>query len=75
MEFSPETRKSFEEVLAAVCYDVLVLFESSLADGKSVIHDASTTALTGTMEQGIFYRTQGDYCKTYGAQRALKKRS
>ena len=48
----------------------MVLSESSLPDGKSVLHDATTTALPGIMEQGIFWATRaflGDYYKTYGA--------
>lgn len=68
--YFPSTRKPSTKTVAAVCHGVLVLTESTLPDGKSVLHDATTTALPGLMEQGIFWATRpflGDYYKTYGA--------
>ena len=69
-DYFPKTRKPSRKSVAAICHGVMVLSESSLSDGKSVIHDATTTALPGFMEQGIFWGTRaflGDYYKTYGA--------
>lgn len=70
MDYFPQTRKPSKKNVAAICHGVMVLSESSLADGKSVLHDATTTALPGFMEQSIFWGTRlflGDYYKTYGA--------
>ena len=69
-DFFPQTRKPSKKSCAAICHGVMVLAESSAPGGKSVIHDATTTALPGAMEQGIFWGTRlflGDYYKTYGA--------
>lgn len=69
-DYFPKTRKPSKKNVAAMCHGVMVLSESSLPDGKSVIHDATTTALPGFMEQSIFWGTRaflGDYYKTYGA--------
>lgn len=69
LEYFPKTRKPSNKSVAAICHGVMVLSESLQPDGKSVIHDATTTALPGTMEQGIFWGTRaflGDYYKTYG---------
>ena len=69
-DYFPKTRKPSKKNVAAICHGVMVLSESSLPDGKSVLHDATTTALPGFMEQGIFWATRaflGDYYKTYGA--------
>lgn len=74
-EYFPQTRKPSKKSCAAICHGVMVLSESSLPSedgkvGKSVIHDATTTALPGIFEQGIFWATRaflGDYYKTYGA--------
>ena len=69
-DYFPKTRKPSKKSVAAICHGVMVLSESSLPDGKSVIHDATTTALPGLMEQSIFWSTRaflGDYYKTYGA--------
>lgn len=71
VEYFPKTRKPSRKTVAAICHGVMVLSESSLPDGKSVIHDATTTALPGFMEQSIFWATRaflGDYYKTYGAR-------
>ena len=69
-DFFPKTRKPSKKSCVAICHGVMVLSESSLPNGKSVLHDATTTALPGAMEQGIFWGTRaflGDYYKTYGA--------
>ena len=74
-EYFPLTRKPSKKSCAAICHGVMVLSESSVPaqDGKrgrSVIHDATTTALPGLFEQSIFWGTRavlGDYYKTYGA--------
>jgi len=65
-----QTRKPSTKSVAAICHGVLGLSEATSANGKSVLHDATTTALPGMMEQGIFWGTRlflGDYYKTYGA--------
>jgi len=70
VDYFPKTRKPSRKSCAAICHGVMVLSESSLPGGKSVIHDATTTALPGAMEQGIFWGTRaflGDYYKTYGS--------
>lgn len=70
VDYFPQTRKPSKKNVAAICHGVMVLSESSLPDGKSVLHDATTTALPGFMEQSIFWGTRlflGDYYKTYGA--------
>lgn len=69
-DYFPTTRKPSKKSCSAICHGVMVLSESSLPSGKSVIHDVTTTALPGAMEQGIFWGTRvflGDYYKTYGA--------
>ena len=69
-QYFPSTLRPSTKTVAAVCHGVLVLAESTLSDGMSVLHDATTTALPGMMEQGIFWATRpflGDYYKTYGA--------
>lgn len=69
-DYFPKTRKPSKKCCSAICHGVMVLSESSLSTGNSVIHDATTTALPHAMEQGIFWGTRaflGDYYKTYGA--------
>ena len=69
-DYFPKTRKPSRKNVAAICHGVMVLSESSLSNGKSVLHDVTTTALPGFMEQSIFWATRaflGDYYKTYGA--------
>ena len=70
-EYFPLTRKPSKKCCAAICHGVMALSESSLpgngGKGKSILHDATTTALPGAMEQGIFWGTRawlGDYYKT-----------
>jgi len=80
--YFPQTQKPSRKSLAAICHGVQVLATASLPDGRSVIHDATTTALPAFMEQGIFHATKlvlGDYYKTYGAgtdsvEEVVKKR-
>jgi len=60
--------KREEKVVAAICHGVLVLANSK-NNGKSVIHDAKTTCLTGTLENMAYQATRlfmGDYYLTYG---------
>ncbi|KAF2103994.1 class I glutamine amidotransferase-like protein [Rhizodiscina lignyota] len=68
--YFPKTKKPSNKSVAAICHGVQVLATASREDGKSVIHEAETTALLHNMEQGIFHATRlflGDYYKTYGA--------
>lgn len=61
---------SKKKCLAAICHGVQVLAASSYKDGKSVLHDATTTSLIHFMEESIYQATRvflGDYYKTYGA--------
>jgi hypothetical protein len=49
---------------------VLAVAEATLPEGKSVLHDATTTALPDAFEGVAFWGTRlflGDYYKTYGA--------
>ena len=68
--YFPLTRKPSRKSVAAICHGVMAVAEAKLPDGKSVMHDATTTALPGFMEGSIFWATRlwlGDYYKTYGA--------
>ena len=63
-------KNNSRKCLGAICHGVQVLAAAD-KEGKdeSVIFDFETTALPGTMEQGIFQATRlflGDYYKTYG---------
>jgi putative intracellular protease/amidase len=72
-EYFPQTKKPSKKHVAAICHGVLGISEATLENGKSVLHDATTTALPGMFEQGIFWSTRlvlGDYYKTYGADSA-----
>ena len=67
--YFPKTRKPSTKTIAAVCHGVLALSEAKLPDGKSVMHDTTTTALPSAMEEFAFWGTRlflGDYYKTYG---------
>jgi ThiJ/PfpI family-like len=67
--FWPGTKKPGKKTVAAVCHGVLVVSETTGADGKSILHDAKTTTLPNTFESGIWWATRpllGDYYKTYG---------
>jgi len=68
--YFPATLKPSTKTVAAVCHGVMVLSETLLPDGKSVIHECVTTALPAKFEQVAFWGTRlflGDYYKTYGA--------
>ena len=68
--YFPQTRKPSTKSAAAICHGVMALSEGKTADGKSVLHDATTTALPGAMEDVAYQGTRlvlGDYYKTYGA--------
>ena len=70
-DYFPQTRKPSKKSVAAICHGVMVLSESSLPDGKSVLYDATTTALPGFMEQSIFWGTRlflGDCKYRYDSQ-------
>lgn len=58
VDYFPQTWKPSKKNVAAICHGVMVLSESSLPDGKSVLHDVTTTALPGFMEQSIFWGTR-----------------
>jgi putative intracellular protease/amidase len=67
--YFPQTRKPSRKTVAAICHGVQVLSAAKLPEGKSVLHDVTTTALPGAMESSIFWLTRpflGDYYKTYG---------
>ena len=69
-DYFPQTRKPSKKSAVAICHGVMALCEGKTADGKSVLHDATTTALPGTMEGVAYHGTRlflGDYYKTYGA--------
>jgi hypothetical protein len=68
-EYFPQTKKPSRKTVAAICHGVQVVSAATLPDGKSVLHDVTTTALPGAMESSIFWLTRpflGDYYKTYG---------
>jgi putative intracellular protease/amidase len=72
--YFPLTQRTGEngkrKTLAAICHGVQVLSNATYENGKSVIHDARTTALTGFFETAIYHSTRlwlGDYYKTMGA--------
>jgi putative intracellular protease/amidase len=68
--YFPSTQKPSKKAVGAICHGVQALAHSKLEDGKSVLHDGTTTALPGFMESFIFWATRlflGDYYKTYGA--------
>lgn len=72
VSYFPQTRKAggAGKTIAAICHSVLGLSEAKGPDGRSVLFDASMTALPGAMEQGVFWATRavlGDYYRTYGA--------
>ncbi|KAF2238923.1 class I glutamine amidotransferase-like protein [Viridothelium virens] len=68
--FFPQTRKPSRKAVAAICHGVMALAEGKTAEGRSVLCDATTTALPGAMEGAAYHGTRlflGDYYKTYGA--------
>lgn len=67
--YFPATVKPSTKTVAAVCHGVMVLSETQLPDGKSVLHECVTTALPARFEQSAYWGTRvflGDYYKTYG---------
>ncbi|RDW84799.1 class I glutamine amidotransferase-like protein [Coleophoma cylindrospora] len=69
VKYFPLTAKPSEKAVAAVCHGVMVLSETKLPNGKSIIHECATTALPARFEQLAFWGTRaflGDYYKTYG---------
>ena len=69
-DYFPHTKKPGKKSIAAICHGVLAISEATYDDGKSLLHDVSTTTLPGTFESGIYQTTKmflGDYYKTYGA--------
>jgi len=67
--YFPATVKPSTKTVAAVCHGVMVLSETELPDGKSVLHECVTTALPAKFEQSAYWGTRiflGDYYKTYG---------
>ena len=70
VDYFPKTAKPSAKAIGAVCHGVLVLSEAKDADGRSALHDATTTALPAMFEKIAFWGTRavlGDYYKTYGA--------
>jgi putative intracellular protease/amidase len=70
VDFFPLTKKPSRKAVGAVCHGVMVLAAAKDHDGKSAIHDATTTTLPARFEQLAFWGTRvflGDYYKTYGA--------
>lgn len=67
--YFPHTRKPSTKSVAAICHGVLAVSNSSLPNGKSVLHDVTTTTLPTTFEVTAYWGTRlflGDYYKTYG---------
>ena len=68
--YFPSTRKPSQKTVAAICHGVMPVAEARQPDGKSVLYDATTTALPGAFEASAHWATKlwlGDYYKTYGA--------
>jgi len=81
-EYFPSTIKPSDKAVAAICHGVLAVSESTLENGKSALHDVSTTTLPAAFEATAYWGTKaflGDYYKTYGAgsenvETSVKKR-
>ena len=70
VKYFAQTRKPSQKSVAAICHGVLVLSEARFEDGRSVLHDVTTTTLPGAFEATAFWGTKfflGDYYKTFGA--------
>ena len=70
VDYFPRTKRPSRKAVAAVCHGVMVLSASKDGDGRSVLHDVTTTTLPARFEQVAFWGTRaflGDYYKTYGA--------
>ncbi|MCJ1472182.1 hypothetical protein MMC13_000829 [Lambiella insularis] len=82
VDFFPKTRRPGNKAIAAICHGVLVVSETTLPDGKSLLHGVVTTTLPSTFEGTAYWGTRlflGDYYKTYGAgsesvESSVKKR-
>jgi putative intracellular protease/amidase len=67
--YFPQTKKPSKKTIAAIGQSILPLARAKMADGKSVLHDATTTCLPDIFEDIAFWVTRpllGDYYKTYG---------
>lgn len=76
--YFPLTKKPSHKAVAAVCHGVMVLSESMREDGKSILHDVTTTTLPSVFESGIYTITRpflGAYYKTYGAKSETTEQS
>lgn len=70
LDYFPKTKKPSNKAVGAICHGVMVLSSAKGEDGKSVIHERTTTTLPGVFESSIFWATRpflGDYYKTFGA--------
>jgi putative intracellular protease/amidase len=69
LDYFPKTKRPSNKAIGAVCHGVMVLSSSKDAEGRSVIRECLTTALTKQFEQAAYWSTRpflGDYYKTYG---------
>ncbi|KAF5968277.1 hypothetical protein FCOIX_11525 [Fusarium coicis] len=70
LDYFPKTKKPRNKAVGAICHGVMVLSSAKSSDGKSVIHECTTTTLPGFFESSVYWATRaflGDYYKTYGA--------
>ncbi|KAF5647855.1 C6 zink-finger PRO1A [Fusarium tjaetaba] len=70
LDYFPKTKKPSNKAVGAICHGVMVLSSAKGGDGKSVIHECTTTTLPGFFESFVYWATRaflGDYYKTYGA--------
>ncbi|KAF5650039.1 class I glutamine amidotransferase [Fusarium sp. NRRL 52700] len=70
LDYFPKTKKPSNKAVGAICHGVMVLSSARGGDGKSVLHDCTTTTLPGLFESSVYWATRaflGDYYKTYGA--------
>ena len=70
LEHFPKTRKPSNKAISAICHGVLAVSETIMPNGKSVLHDVTTTTLPTMFEGTAYWGTRlflGDYYKTYGA--------
>ncbi|EXA54754.1 hypothetical protein FOVG_02162 [Fusarium oxysporum f. sp. pisi HDV247] len=70
LDYFPKTKKPSNKAVGAICHGVMVLSSAKASDGKSVIHECTTTTLPGLFESSVYWATRaflGDYYKTYGA--------
>ncbi|MCJ1288579.1 hypothetical protein MMC34_000107 [Xylographa carneopallida] len=82
LDYFPKTRKPSNKSIAAICHGVLAVSETLMPDGKSILHDVTTTTLPTAFEGTAYWGTRlflGDYYKTYGAgsesvETSVKKR-